>query len=391
MTTYPRHPRRRLRTPSPKLRRPPACSTNSNSTATSHPAANPIRAPCPTPTGSTAPSPASSISSPAALHDTRLEPDLDDLLWRLTDLFHKKAAHVQRLLDDNEDRQKRSQAEQDGSEVRSVELEQLHRARAQDLIERRDTYELVRDLAAEHYEAETGSSWRPRAGSLVNRRTMTAAMIDSRDFISARRRADTELMLPKGPKIAFSGGTDYNDHQRIWAVLDKVLAKHPDMVLLHGGTPKGAEFIAARWADNRKVTQIAFKPDWTARRQGRALQAQRPHARDPADRRHRLPRLRHHRQSRRQGQEARHSRPRSPGGRRVSAAFSPAANLRNRRCQCTEPAQGAGGLSISTGPLCHPGLRASRLRGAPNFFPPAVGKKIGSPAARCGAPRATRP
>lgn len=27
--------------------------------------------------------------------------------------------------------------------------------------------------------------------------------------------------------------------------------------------PKGAERIAACWADNRKVTQIAFKPGWT--------------------------------------------------------------------------------------------------------------------------------
>ena len=35
------------------------------------------------------------------------------------------------------------------------------------------------------------------------------------------------------------------------------------MVLLHGASPKGAEFIAARWADARRVTQITFKPDWT--------------------------------------------------------------------------------------------------------------------------------
>ena len=35
------------------------------------------------------------------------------------------------------------------------------------------------------------------------------------------------------------------------------------MVLLHGGSPKGAELIAAKWASNRKVTQIPFKPDWT--------------------------------------------------------------------------------------------------------------------------------
>ena len=39
-------------------------------------------------------------------------------------------------------------------------------------------------------------------------------------------------------------------------------AKHPGMVLLHGGSPKGAEHIAACWADTRKVPQVAFKPDF---------------------------------------------------------------------------------------------------------------------------------
>ena len=98
---------------------------------------------------------------------------------------------------------------------------------------------------------------------MVNHRTLTAAMIDSRDFLAARRRAETEVLLPAGPKIAFTGGLDFNDHHADLGPLDKVHAKHPDMVLLHGGSPKGAERIAACWADNRKVTQIAFKPDWT--------------------------------------------------------------------------------------------------------------------------------
>jgi hypothetical protein len=78
-----------------------------------------------------------------------------------------------------------------------------------------------------------------------------------------KRRAETEVMLPAGPKIAFTGGLDFNDHGLIWAKLDQAHAKHPDMVLLHGGSPKGAERIAARWADHRKVPQVAFKPDWT--------------------------------------------------------------------------------------------------------------------------------
>ena len=57
---------------------------------------------------------------------------------------------------------------------------------------------------------------------MVNRVTMTAAMIDSREFLNARRRADAEVLLPKGTRIAFAGGVECSDHHRIWAVLDKV-------------------------------------------------------------------------------------------------------------------------------------------------------------------------
>ena len=195
------------------------------------------------------------------MSDTRLEPDLEDLLWSTVNLFHRAVARIERQLDDNEQAQRRSQKEQDGSEVRSVELERLI-AEGQTLIERRDSMELFRDHASEAFERHTGSSWRPRAGSKVNHRTLTAAMIDSRDFLVAKRRAEIEPLLPAGPKIAFTGGLDFNDHRAIWDRLDKALAKHPDMVLLHGGSPRGAESIAACWADKRKVPQIAFRPDW---------------------------------------------------------------------------------------------------------------------------------
>lgn len=197
-----------------------------------------------------------------AMTDTRLEPDLEDLLWSTVNLFHRANERIERELDDNEQAQRRSQREQDGSEIKSVELERLT-AEGQTLIERRDAFELMRDQAAEHFERHTGSSWKPRSGSMVNHKAMTSAMIDSRDFLAAKRRAETEVMLPAGPKIALTGGLDFNDHQLIWARLDQVHAKHPDMVLMHGGSPKGAERIAARWADHRNVPQIAFKPDWT--------------------------------------------------------------------------------------------------------------------------------
>jgi len=195
------------------------------------------------------------------LTGTRLEDEIPDLLWSLVNLLHRKADRLSRKLDDNAVAQRRSQGEQDGSEVRSVELERLlAEGLAQE--ERRNAFEFLRDHAAELFAAETGSGWRPRAGSLVNHRALTAAVIDSRDYLNAKRVAETQLMLPQGPRIAFTGGHGCNDYTRIWDVLDKVRAKHSGMVLLHGGSPKGAELIAAKWADQRKVPQVAFKPDW---------------------------------------------------------------------------------------------------------------------------------
>ncbi|WP_316200619.1 MULTISPECIES: DUF2493 domain-containing protein [unclassified Bradyrhizobium] len=198
----------------------------------------------------------------ATLSETRLEPELKELLWSTVNLFHRATMRIERELDDNEQAQRSSQREQNGSEVRSVELERLT-SEGLSLVERRNAMELFRDLAAEAFELHTRSPWRPRSGSQVSHRTLTAAMIDSRDFLAAKHRAETEVMLPPGPKIALTGGPDFNDVALIWDRLDKVHAKHPDMVLLHGGSPKGAELIASKWASNRKVPQIAFKPDWT--------------------------------------------------------------------------------------------------------------------------------
>jgi YspA, cpYpsA-related SLOG family len=199
------------------------------------------------------------------LADTRLESDTEGLLWSLVNLFHRQAERLERQLDDNEMAQRRSQTEQDGSEVRSVDLERLT-TQGLSLIERRNAFQFLRDAAAERFAAEIGTPWRPRSGSMVNHRALTAAVIDSRDFVNAKRRAEAAVLVPAGSRIAFAGGIDCNDHARIWEALDKARVRHPDMVLLHGGAPRGAERIAACWADNRKVAQVVFKPDWARHR-----------------------------------------------------------------------------------------------------------------------------
>lgn len=197
----------------------------------------------------------------ATLQDTRLEPDLEDLLWAFGNIFHRAAERIEHQLDDNEVAQRRSIRAQDGSEVRSVELETLLRE-GTTLIERRDAMEFFREASAEQFRLHMGRAWTPRSGSLVNRKALTAAMVDSREFLAARRRADNAVLIPSGTRIAITGGANYSDHRRIWDALDKVHAKHSDMVLMHGGTPTGVEQIAECWARSRTVATIAFRPDW---------------------------------------------------------------------------------------------------------------------------------
>ena len=84
--------------------------------------------------------------------DTSLDADLDEMLWSTVNMFHRATDRIERKLDDNEQAQKRRQREQDGSEVKAVQLEHLI-ATGQSLLDRRDCMEVFRDHAAEHYLA----------------------------------------------------------------------------------------------------------------------------------------------------------------------------------------------------------------------------------------------
>jgi hypothetical protein len=198
----------------------------------------------------------------SCLIDTRLEPDLEDLLWNITNVFHRAGERIERDLDSNEVAQKRSQNEQDGSEVKSVELERLLREGAT-MIERRNAMEFFRDTCADQFRTHFLKAWTPRSGSKVNHKALTSAVIASRDFINARKWADKQVLVPPGTRIAVSSGPAFNDVDFIFATLDRIKTKFPDMVLLHGATPTGGEKISVSWADIRGVPTVPFKPDWT--------------------------------------------------------------------------------------------------------------------------------
>ncbi len=193
---------------------------------------------------------------------TQLADERHSILWAMTNLFHAQMQRIDRDIDRFTPRIKELQSAQDGTEVKAVELEQLTE-HVKNLNGRSDAFAAVRNhIADTFYLTETGQVWRPRAGSHTSRgKTLTAAAIDARDFLRARKERDIEEHLPDGTLIAVAGGKEADDAQAIWRTLDRTRKKYPDMVLVHGGAP-GVERIAGMWADTRGVRQIICRPDW---------------------------------------------------------------------------------------------------------------------------------
>ena len=198
---------------------------------------------------------------------TQLADERESLLWGFVNMLDAQTQRLDRTADRLMPGLQDLQREQDGSEIKSRELE-LVTDRAQNLAARRDAFEQMRDAVADDYRAQTGNVWRPRRGSHTSQTgKLTSAAIDARDFMRARKDRKTQAHMPQGTLVAVTGGKDVSDPSMVMRRLDKVRAKYTDMVLVHGGGP-GVERIAASWAEQRGVHQIVCKPDWD--RHGRA-------------------------------------------------------------------------------------------------------------------------
>ena len=193
----------------------------------------------------------------------QLADEREDLLWGFVNMLHNQTNRIDRATDKLAAEMRDLEQGQDGTEVPALQLERAT-SRAQDLGDRRDAFEKMRDFAAEAYHVETGLAWRPRYGSHTSQnRKLTSAAIDARDFRRARKDRQTRAHLPNGTLVAIAGGKGVSDTTLIWATLDRAKTKYDDMVLVHGGGP-GTEKIAASWAEARGVDQIVCRPDWNA-------------------------------------------------------------------------------------------------------------------------------
>ena len=194
---------------------------------------------------------------------TQMADEREALLWGFVNMLHAQVTRLDRTVDRIVPEMRDLERAQDGTEVKAHELETLT-DRAQNLGDRRDAFEKLRDTAADAYRVHTGDVWRPRHGSHASQTgQLTSAAIDGRDFRRARQDRETRAHLPDGTLVAITGGKSVTDVDEVWSTLDRARAKYGDMVLLHGGGP-GYEKIAASWADARGVDQVVCRPDWSA-------------------------------------------------------------------------------------------------------------------------------
>jgi hypothetical protein len=130
--------------------------------------------------------------------------------------------------------------------------------------------EEMREIAAGLYLNEFGSSWKPVSSSRFNHGAMlTSALVEGRDFMRARAESKRRAAMPDGKPVVFAGGRTRHPTEEdaltfatnVWATLDKVRDRVPDMVLIHGGDTKGADRLASSWAERRGIPQVMFSLD----------------------------------------------------------------------------------------------------------------------------------
>lgn len=194
--------------------------------------------------------------------DTGLEPILEQISTRWTSQVHSLIAFQERRRDDLARDIKDLVANQDGSEIQSNQLEDKT-AECRQLDEISSTLEVIRDTMASNHHIMTGQPWRPHSGSKRSRHGATSAVLDARDYLDASEKAKALAAKPTGTLVAVSGTQNFDDVEKVYAVLDTCLEKHPEMKLLTGGNSFGIDKIASAWAGARRVDIVQEKPNFT--------------------------------------------------------------------------------------------------------------------------------
>ena len=71
----------------------------------------------------------------------------------------------------------------------------------------------------------------------------------------------TALIPPDGFRVLVCGGRDYTDRAHVFATLDRVHAKRPISLVIHGAA-RGADTLAGDWAEERGIEVWRFVASW---------------------------------------------------------------------------------------------------------------------------------
>jgi hypothetical protein len=196
----------------------------------------------------------------ADLRDAGLGAIADSIGWGVVNLLHRQIEKLERTSYEQACAIKQALAEQDGSEVKDLELQETteRQRRTTELI---GSLEVLREAAAAAYAAETGTEWTPRGGSRTGP-YVSAAVIDARAAVRARLERNAARLNPEGPRVLVTGDVKLTDADIVFRTLDRIREKHPDLVLVHKGS-EGAEKIAAMWARLRGVDAMIVRTDWS--------------------------------------------------------------------------------------------------------------------------------
>ena len=166
---------------------------------------------------------------------TQLRDDLEPVLWSLANCFDRHASDLRHAIDRLEDS---PTAEREALETHIAELSN-----------RLEAFETLHDyVAAAHNEIKPPELERSA---------------------DERKKAPRDTYIDpgeaRGPHVAVSGAKNYHDFDTVFRALSAERARHPDMVLVHGGASKGAVPIARSWARNYGVDQVVLRPAWPPR------------------------------------------------------------------------------------------------------------------------------
>ncbi len=203
------------------------------------------------------------------LQGTGLHGEIEPLAHGLATLFHRRKGAMATVLDRATDTIRGLVRTADGSEVLEMQMEEAQRV-AEQARDRLDALEVMAEAAARCYEIETGRAYLPPAGGRSGRDArQTGVLFEAKAWIEAHERQEAERFRVEGRPLAVAGARDWIDHARVWDVLDRCRTRYreahgEEVILYHKGDRKGVDAIASGWARSRQVSQVVFRPNWSA-------------------------------------------------------------------------------------------------------------------------------